>query len=275
MTSSSLLPQGAIAIDPKAARLVAGYEYTPTGKIGHLRFNLPEKHNVIDLEGWQGIAIAMQKLASLDDIRLIILRGIGGRAFVAGADISQFEEVLAGPEGTAFDQATVAAFDAIADCPIPTLAAIEGYCIGGGLGLAVACDLRLARDDARFGIPAGKLGLAYPANATHHLSRLVGAAHAKRIIFTADRLSIDEGERIGLVQHRVTAEAFESELDRLAETICAMAPMSLQASKFILDHPQADAATVKKRLADCLASDDYAEGRQAFMQKRAPVFKGK
>jgi enoyl-CoA hydratase len=274
MTHPSLLPEGAIAIDTKAARLVAGYETTANGKIGHLRFNLPEKHNVIDLEGWQGIAYVMQQLAVVEDIRLIILRGIGGRTFVAGADISQFEEVLAGPEGTEFDIATVSAFDAIAECPIPTLAAIEGYCIGGGLGLAVACDLRLAREDARFGVPAGKLGLAYPANATHYLSRLVGPAHAKRIIFTADRLAIDEAERIGLVQARVSAKTFETELQTLATTICANAPMSLQASKFIIDHPQADAAHVKKRLADCLASEDYAEGRQSFMQKRIPVFKG-
>ncbi|MBT5157612.1 MAG: enoyl-CoA hydratase [Rhodobiaceae bacterium] len=275
MTSSSLLPQGAIALDTKAARLVAGYETTPHGKIGHLRFNFPDKHNVIDLEGWQGIAYVMHQLAALDDIRLIILRGVGGKTFVAGADISQFEEVLAGPEGTEFDIATVAAFDAIAQCPIPTLAAIEGYCLGGGLGLAAACDLRLAREDARFGIPAGKLGLAYPANATQHLSTLVGPAHAKRIIFTADRLPIDEAERIGLVQHRASAENFETALQNLAESICAKAPMSLRASKFILDNPHAEAAQVKKRLADCLASEDYAEGRQAFLQKRDPIFKGK
>ena len=112
MTHPSLLPEGAIAIDTTAARLVAGYETTANGKIGHLRFNLPEKHNVIDLEGWQGIPYVMQQLAVVEDIRLIILRGIGGRTFVAGADISQFEEVLAGPEGTEFDIATVSAFDA-------------------------------------------------------------------------------------------------------------------------------------------------------------------
>jgi enoyl-CoA hydratase len=271
---TDILPPHIQAIESGAARLSAGIETTDSGTIGHLRFNLPEKHNVIDLEGWQAIAPLMQRLAARENIRLIVLRGVGGKAFVAGADIAQFEEVLNGKQGSAFDSATVAAFDAIAACPIPTLAAIEGYCIGGGLGIAAACDLRLARADARFGIPAGKLGLAYPANATQQLARLVGVSEAKRIIFTAATLDVPEALNTGLITMAAEAADFDTALAQLIAQIAANAPMSLQASKFILDNPQADADEVKKRLADCLASADYEEGRRAFMEKRKPNFKG-
>jgi enoyl-CoA hydratase/carnithine racemase len=271
---SDLLPPDTQAIDSGAARLVAGWESTANGVIGHLLFNLPEKHNVIDLEGWQAIAPLMRSFAAIDNMRLVVLRGVGGKAFVAGADIAQFEEVLSGPDGTDFDRATIAAFDAIADCPIPTLAAIEGYCIGGGLGIAAACDLRLARDDSRFGIPAGKLGLAYPANATHQLAQLVGISEAKRIIFTAANLNVEEALQNGLITLAAKPDDFDTALHELVTQISANAPMSLQASKFILDNPQADSAEIKKRLADCLASADYEEGRRAFMEKRKPSFKG-
>lgn len=262
-------------IETGAARLLAGVETTEKGVIGHLRFNLPAKHNVVDLEGWQAIPPVMQKLAAVENMRLIILRGVGGKAFVAGADIAQFEEVLSGPDGTDFDRATINAFDAIAACPVPTLAAIEGYCIGGGLGIAVACDLRLSRADGKFGVPAGKLGLAYPANATQQLVSAVGASHAKRILFTAAQINADTALSIGLLHAVAAADDFEEMLATWTAQISANAPMSLQASKFIIDNPQADKAVVKKRLADCLASADYTEGRTAFMQKRAPVFTGK
>lgn len=268
-------PDDFTALPCPASRLTAALETTQNGVIGHLRFDYPDKHNVIDLEGWQAIAPLMADFAATDNMRLIVMRGVGGRAFVAGADIAQFDEVLSGPEGTDFDRATVSAFDAIAACPIPTLAAIEGYCIGGGLGIAAACDIRVSRDDGRFGVPAGKLGLAYPANATQHLARLVGAAEAKRILFTAANLDAATALRIGLVQEVFAADNFDTALAATIALIVANAPLSLQTSKYILDNPHADTAEIKKRLADCLASADYEEGRTAFMQKRKPVFKGK
>ncbi len=272
---SDLLPANCTGIDSGASRLVAGIEQTDKGTIGHVRFNLPEKHNVIDLEGWQAIAPLVARFAAEENIRLIVLRGLGGRAFVAGADISQFDEVLTGPDGTDFDRATIGAFDAIAACPVPTLAAIEGYCIGGGLGIAAACDIRLTRDDGRFGVPAGKLGLAYPANATQQLARAIGPAQTKRILFTAAPIDAATAYHIGLVQAVSTADGFDAMLAEWVGQISANAPMSLQTSKFILDNPDAAPADIKKRLADCLASADYTEGRTAFMQKRQPVFKGK
>ena len=273
--STALLPENCDALDSGAKRLVAGIEHTEFGNIGHLRFNLPEKHNVIDLEGWQAISGVMQKFATSDNMRIIVLRGLGGKAFVAGADIAQFDEVLNGKESSDFDRATISAFDAIADCPVPTLAAIEGYCIGGGLGIAAACDLRLSRDDGKFGVPAGKLGLAYPANATRQLARAVGPSQAKRILFTAAPVDAATAYDMGLVHEVSSGADFENMLTTWVTRISTNAPMSLQASKFILDNPAADPAEIKKRLADCLASADYEEGRTAFMQKRKPVFTGK
>jgi enoyl-CoA hydratase len=143
------------------------------------------------------------------------------------------------------------------------------------LGIALSCDVRLARDDSLFGIPAGRLGLAYPANATRRLVETVGAAYAKQIIFTARKFDCAEAMRMGLVNQISTAENFAASRDALIAQICANAPMSLQTSKFIIENRDASSEDISQRLADCLESADYAEGRQAFMAKRTPVFTGK
>ena len=262
-------------IETHAARLKANIEKTDFGHVGHICFSYPERMNAVDLEGWLALPDLFAKLQQQDDLRLIVLSGAGGKAFVAGADISQFEEAFSGPTSGQYDRATIDGFDAIAACPVPTLAAIEGHCIGGGLGIALSCDVRLARDDSLFGIPAGRLGLAYPANATRRLVDTVGAAYAKQIIFTAGKFDCTEAMRMGLVNQISTAENFAASRDALIAQICANAPMSLQSSKFIIENRDASSEDISQRLADCLESADYAEGRQAFMAKRTPVFTGK
>ena len=262
-------------IETHAARLTAQIEKTDLGHVGHICFSYPERMNAVDLEGWQALPGLLAKLQQQDDLRLIVLSGAGGKAFVAGADISQFEEAFSGPSSGQYDRATIDGFDAIAKCAVPTLAAIEGHCIGGGLGIALSCDVRLARDDSLFGIPAGRLGLAYPANATRRLVETVGAAYAKQIIFTARKFDCAEAMRMGLVNQISTAENFAASRDALIAQICANAPMSLQTSKFIIENRDASSEDISQRLADCLESADYAEGRQAFMAKRTPVFTGK
>ena len=256
------------------ARFAIGLEAIANGQIGHLHFTYPERHNIIDLQGWQSLPDALAKLLAADDLRLIILRGTGGRAFVAGADIAQFDSAFAGDAAQQYEHATSTAFAALAACHVPTLAAIEGFCLGGGLGLAAACDLRLARDDSVFSVPAAKLGLAYPPNATLRLLELVGRGAANEILFTAQQFDAQKALAMGLVNQLARAADFAAMLHNWVAQITANAPLSLQAAKFIMDNPQAKPALVNKYLAKCLQSSDYKEGRRAFAEKRKPIFRG-
>ena len=259
-------------IDTGAARLKAEI----SGHLACVTISYPERHNIIDLEGWLAFPDLIARLADNQDVRLIVLRGDGGKAFVAGADIAQFAEKFSGSVSSEYDAATVNAFDAVTQCPVPTLAAIEGYCIGGGLGLALACDLRLAREDASFAIPAARLGLAYPTRATERLRDTVGRARAKDILFTARRFDAHEALTIGLVNYVTPIPDFEAELSYHIASICANAPLTLRAAKAVLERrPDTDQAELDRKIATCFASADYEEGRLAFMEKRSPEFKGK
>ena len=247
-----------------------------SGHLACVTISYPERHNIIDLEGWLAFPGLMARLGDIPDVRLIVLRGDGGKAFVAGADIAQFAEKFSGPASSEYDAATVNAFEAVTQCPVPTLAAIEGYCIGGGLGLALACDLRLAREDASFAIPAARLGLAYPTRATERLSDTVGRAHAKDILFTARRFDAHEALTIGLVNYVTTIPDFEAELSHRVDSICSNAPLTLRVAKAVLERgPDTDQAELDRKIAACFGSADYEEGRLAFMDKRSPEFKGR
>ena len=271
---SSLFSEAITRLESGSARFSIGLEQTENGQIGHLHFTYPQRHNIIDLQGWQSLPNALNTLADSADMRLIILRGTGGRAFVAGADIAQFDEVFSGDSAKQYENATIAAFDALAACPVPTLAAIEGFCLGGGLAIATCCDLRLARDDSVFGVPAAKLGLAYPPNATLRLTELIGRSAANEILFTAQQFDAQKADALGLVNQLARAADFEAMLYKWATEIIANAPLSLQAAKFIMNNPQAKSAQVNKHLAACLQSEDYKEGRHAFAEKRKPIFHG-
>ena len=247
-----------------------------SGHLACVTISYPERHNIIDLEGWLAFPDLMARLVDNQDVRLIVLRGDGGKAFVAGADIAQFAEKFSGSVSSEYDAATVNAFDAVTQCPLPTLAAIEGYCIGGGLGLALACDLRLAREDASFAIPAARLGLAYPTRATERLSDTIGHACAKDILFTARRFDAHEALTIGLVNYVAPITDFDTELSHRIASICANAPLTLRAAKAVLERrSDTDPAELDRKIAACFASADYEEGRLAFMEKRTPEFKGK
>jgi enoyl-CoA hydratase/carnithine racemase len=248
--------------------------------VARLILNRPEKHNVIDYEMWRGIASAMQAFSADDGVRVVVVSGAGGKAFSAGADISEFERKRQRDTADSYNQATAAAHSALGNCPKPTIAEIGGYCVGGGLGLALACDLRIAADHSRFGIPAARLGLGYDYSSLKVLVSIVGPAAAKDIMFTARRFGAAEAVALGLVNRVVVPAELAAAVADCARMIAANAPLTVRASKQIVtevlkDSDQRDRALCERLVAECFASADYVEGRQAFMEKREPCFRGR
>jgi enoyl-CoA hydratase len=250
------------------------------GHVGHLIFNNPERRNAVSLEMWEAAADILDEFRHDAAIRVVVLSGAGGKAFVSGADISKFEDERAGQEAIARYNATVArANNTVYDFPKPTIAMIHGYCIGGGLGLAVCCDLRIAAEDSRFAIPAAKLGLGYGFPGIKRLADLVGPAFAKEIFFTARQFDTAEAVAMGLVNRVVPAGELESYVQHYADTIAANAPLTIEGVKFTVDQTVKDAGErdldrCAAMVERCFASRDYVEGRRAFMDKRKPVFTG-
>jgi enoyl-CoA hydratase/carnithine racemase len=249
--------------------------------VGVVTFNQPEKHNAISVEMWLGLAEILEDFEQDPSIRIVILTGAGTRAFVSGADISQFEQVRASANAqTAYDQHTAAGRQKLNTFSKPTIAQIRGYCLGGGLAIAMQTDLRIASPDSQFGIPAAKLGIAYGFDGLRQLVSLVGPAHARMILYTGARISAEEALRIGLINRIVPAEGLEAAVFELAHQIAANAPLSVAASKLsidqvLLDPDQRDLEQLQRAAAACFDSEDYREGRAAFLEKRPPVFKGR
>ncbi len=249
--------------------------------VGHIRLNQPEKHNAISYEMWQGIAEALTDFEADDAVRVIILSGEGGRAFSAGADISQFEEKRGSADAVEeYENAMGQASQKLRQIVKPTIAKITGYCIGGGLATALSCDLRIASDDSSFAIPAAKLGLGYGYSALRPLVGLVGPANAKEILFTARRFPASEAYDMGLVNRVLSRDELDAFIDDYTKTISSNAPLTIKACKQIIaeigkDPDQRDLDFCKRVNDACFDSDDYKEGRTAFMEKRKPNFQGK
>src|SRR6201997_1488340 len=180
------------------------------GAIGRLIFNNPARHNAVSLEMWQAVTQIMDDFEQDDAVRVIVLSGAGGRAFVSGADISEFKEKRASEEAVAaYGTISEGARRRLQDTPKPTIAMIQGYCIGGGVGTALACDLRIAGEGSRFGIPAAKLGLGYAYDGIKKLVDLVGPAYAREIFYTARQFTTDEAMQMGLINQLVPADNLE------------------------------------------------------------------
>ena len=243
-------------------------------------FNNPQKHNALSVDMWEAIPPLLDKAARDDNVRMVVLSGEGGKAFVSGADISQFEDMRAAKEAVKkYEAMAEAALQGIYEFEKPTIACIRGYCIGGGMNVAICCDLRIASSNSVFSIPATRLGLGYRYSAMKNLTDLVGPGHAKDIFFTARRLDAAEALRIGLINRVAEPDKLDELLAEYATAITTGAPLTIKAGKRIirdvLKTEDADMELARKLILDCFESEDYAEGRRAFMEKRKPVFKGK
>jgi len=251
------------------------------GPIGSLIFNNPEKRNAFSLEMSLAAADVLEDFAADDAIRVIVLSGAGDKAFVSGADISKFEKTRATVQDIENYDKTGARFRTLLhESAKPTIAMIRGYCIGGGLAIALNCDLRICTEDSQFGIPAAKLGIGYAADRLGQLVDLVGPSAAKDIMFTGRRYTAQEALRMGIVNHVVAAGELEAYVESYAKTIASNAPLSIIAAKRVIDEyvkdpAKRDDALCERVVRDCFGSDDYTEGRRAFMEKRKAVFKGR
>jgi enoyl-CoA hydratase/carnithine racemase len=249
------------------------------GPIGWITFNNPSRRNAVSLEMWAAIPVILDRFENDPAVRVIVLRGAGEAAFVAGADISQFEQARSSAEGNAqYDHAVDEASRRLYESSKPTIAMIHGYCIGGGVGIAVSCDLRIAADNAKFGIPAVRLGLGYGHKGVKKLMDLVGPSYTKEIFYTARHFSAAEAQVMGLVNRVLPTADLEAYVRGYCATIADNAPMTIQALKHtvgeLVKGAEGDLAASDRLVQACFESQDFIEGRRAFMEKRRPVFRG-
>lgn len=251
-----------------------------SGGVGVISFNNPAKRNAMSLEMWEGFGEALTALRDDDAVRVVILRGTGGKAFVSGADISQFEKsrhnAAASEEYARRSAAQRALF---ADYPKPTIACIQGFCLGGGMQVAMLADIRITAHGSQFGIPAAKLGIAYGYDGLKHLVSLVGPSWARLLMYTGMRIDATEALRIGLVERLFPDDVLWGETMAIAQAISENAPLAIKAAKITItevlkDESQRDMEAIRAIGHACMDSADFREGRQAFMAKRKPRFTG-
>lgn len=241
-------------------------------KIGWLWLDNPERHNALDQASWEAIPTALAELLEAK-ARVVIVAG-KGESFCAGADISEFDVVRKDAETAArYEKTNADAFAAIAELPVPTISAINGYCLGGGFGIAAACDLRIATQRASFAVPAAKLGLAYPVAAMRDIVAAVGDQNAKRLLFTAQRFDATSMRDMGFLME-ISADALDAAHDT-AQDIAELAPFTHRATKAAIDAISTGDSSLAETVGNAtFTSADYAEGRSAFKEKRKPEFNG-
>lgn len=245
------------------------------GAIGWLVFDNPARRNALSNDMQRALPIAFDAFQRDDAVRVVVMRGAGEKAFVSGADISEFDDDALPGSG-----ATGARRDDLVPLEKPVVAMIHGYCIGGGVAVSLGADIRIAADDAQFAIPAGRLGVGYPFFGVKALVDLVGPAHASEILFSARRFDAGEALQMGLVNRVVPKAGLEDAVRELAGQIAENAPLSLRASKLAIaqvlrDPASRDLDRVNALVAECFESDDYQEGVRAFLEKRPPKFQGR
>jgi enoyl-CoA hydratase/carnithine racemase len=249
--------------------------------IGWVIFSNPAKLNAVTYDMWQAFPPALSAFDADPEVRLIVITGDGEKAFISGADISQFEKSRGSAEAQAlYNRAVADSYAAPATCAKPVIARIRGVCIGGGLGLAAACDMRFAADNAVFRMPAARLGLGYNFTGIRRFVQLLGQANAADIFFSARKFDAADALRMGFLNRVVPATDLEREFAEYCATIAENAPLTIAAAKFAIgqtaqDDDKRDMAQIERMVDACFASQDYKEGRTAFMEKRKPEFKGR
>jgi len=246
------------------------------GPLGTLSFNRPEHHNAVSLDMWRALPELLAGVEADDALRVLVLRGAGYRSFVAGSDIDELDDISGDAD---YARASDAALDALTRLSKPTVALIHGHCVGAGVAIALACDLRFASDDARFSVPAVRFGLAVRVQTARKLARVVGPTHASDILLSGRRFDALDARRMGLINHVVAASEVDDAVEQVAHQIADNAPLSLRAAKLALrsavEAPAWDESTdLEDAIAACTVSGDRAEGGRALRNKRKPRFTG-
>jgi enoyl-CoA hydratase/carnithine racemase len=269
------MSQAAVATPP-AEKMLSRKE----GSVGYVTFNNPERHNAVSLDMWKMAGEMLDDFRSDNNIKVVVVTGAGGKAFVSGADISRFEKERSSEDAVKiYNEVVDKSYRAFHEFPKPTIAMIRGYCIGGGMGLATCCDMRIATEKSTFAVPAAKLGLGYGYTGLKRLVDIVGPSFAMEIFYTARQFTAAEALTMGLVNRVLPDGELESFVKGYADTIAANAPLTIKAVKVVVSEmmkaeSQRDMKRCDDAVAACFRSRDYEEGRKAFMEKRKPVFTG-
>lgn len=249
--------------------------------VGRITFNQPHKHNAMSVEMWTGLQQILGEWEKDNSVHVVVLTGAGEKAFMSGADIAEFAERRSNDaQQRNYEQEISGGRIKLATFPKPVIARIQGYCLGGGLAVAIQADIRVAAEGSQFGIPAARLGLGYGFHPVRRLVSLIGPAHAGMLLYTAKRVSAAEAERIGLVNQAVKKEDLDHVVAEMAHTIAHNAPLSIRANKLAIeqvlrDPQERDMEALKQANIACFESHDYREGRTAFLEKRPPKFQGR